>query len=60
MKYGKYLRPGQDPGDAVFAEKQREDRIRDEGLRVVRWIWDELRRFGEVSERLRRALAGGR
>ncbi|WP_141281085.1 hypothetical protein [Pseudonocardia hydrocarbonoxydans] len=60
VKYGKYLRPGQDPGDAVFAEKQREDRIRDEGLRVVRWIWDELRRFGEVSERLRRALAGGR
>lgn len=60
VKYGRHLRPGQDAGDAVFAEKQREDRIRDEGLRVVRWIWDELRRFAEVAERLRRAMAGAR
>lgn len=60
VKYGKYLRPGQDPGDAVFAEKQREDRIRDEGLRVVRWVWDDLRWFREVAERLRRAFAAAR
>ncbi|MBW0091403.1 hypothetical protein I4I73_21565 [Pseudonocardia sp. KRD-184] len=60
VKYGKYLRPGQDAGDAVFAEKQREDRIRDEGLRVVRWVWDDLRWFGEVAERLRRAFAAAR
>lgn len=55
VKYGKYLRPGQSPGDAVFAEKQREDRIRDEGLRVVRWVWAELRHFAAVAERIRRA-----
>jgi hypothetical protein len=57
VKYGKYLRPGQDAGDAVFVEKQREDRIRDEGIRVVRWVWAELRQFAVVAERIRRALA---
>lgn len=57
VKYGKYLRPGQDAGDAVFTEKQREDRIRDEGIRVVRWVWAELRQFAAVAERIRRALA---
>lgn len=57
VKYGKYLRPGQGAGDAVFAEKQREDRIRDEGLRVVRWVWAELRQFAAVAGRIRGALA---
>ena len=57
VKYGKYLRPGQDAGEAVFAEKQREDRIRDEGLRVVRWVWAELRLFAAVADRIRRAHA---
>ncbi|WP_148574294.1 type IV toxin-antitoxin system AbiEi family antitoxin domain-containing protein [Nocardioides caldifontis] len=28
VKYGRYLRPGEDPGDAVFREKQREDHLR--------------------------------
>jgi hypothetical protein len=32
VKYGRLLRPGQTPGDAVVAEKWREDRLRDEGL----------------------------
>jgi hypothetical protein len=36
VKYGRLLRPGQQPGDAVFAEKLREDRLRDQGLSVVR------------------------
>lgn len=57
VKYGKYLRPGQDPGDAVFEEKQREDRLRDEGLRVVRWTWKDLNNFTTVATRLRRAFA---
>ena len=56
VKYGRLLRPGQDPGDAVFAEKMREDAIRDTGLRVVRWVWNELDDFGEVVARLRRAF----
>jgi hypothetical protein len=55
--YGRLLRPGQRPGDVVFAEKVREDAIRDTGFRVVRWIWDELDSFGDVMERLRRAFA---
>lgn len=60
VKYGRLLRPGQEPGDAVFAEKVREDAIRDTGLRVVRWTWPELEPFAAVAERLRRALASAR
>ena len=45
IKYGRCLRPGQDPGDAVFEEKVREDALRDGGLQVVRWIWAELESF---------------
>jgi hypothetical protein len=57
VKYGKYLTPGQSEGDAVFAEKIREDRIRDEGWRVVRWVWADLAAFEPVAVRLRRAFA---
>ena len=56
VKFGRLLRPGQDPGDAAFAEKVREDRIRDEGWRVVRWTWADLADFGAVASRLRRAM----
>ena len=56
-KYGRLLEPGQDPADVVVAEKLREDRIRDLGLRVVRWTWDELDAFDAVVERLQRAFA---
>jgi hypothetical protein len=42
IKYGRLLRPGQSPGDAVFEEKRREDAFRDEDWGVVRWTWDEL------------------
>lgn len=42
VKYGRLLKPGQDPGDAVFAEKRREDALRDQDWRVVRWVWSEL------------------
>jgi hypothetical protein len=57
VKYGRGLRPGQDPGEAVFAEKRREDWLRDHGRQVVRWVWDELATFDEVAGRLRRAFA---
>jgi hypothetical protein len=54
VKYGRLLKPGQEPGDAVFAEKVREDRIRDTGLEVVRWTWAELGpAFTAVAARLR-------
>lgn len=51
VKYGRLLRPGQDPGDAVFAEKLREDAIRAEDLRFGRWTWTELDDFTLVAAR---------
>lgn len=57
VKYGRLLRPGQEPGDAVFAEKLREDELRDLRWRVVRWTWADLHGGGVVGERLRRAFA---
>lgn len=56
VKYGKYLRDGQDPGDAVFAEKQREDRIRDAGWEVARWTWRDLDTPDVIGTRIRRAM----
>ena len=41
-KYGRLLRPGQTAGDAVFAEKRREDALRDLGWQIVRWLWEDL------------------
>ncbi|EGD55370.1 hypothetical protein [Gordonia neofelifaecis] len=44
--FGKYRRellgPGQDPEDAVIAEKLREDGLRALGLGVIRWTWWHL------------------
>jgi hypothetical protein len=60
IKYGRLLRPGQEPGDAVFEEKLREDAIRDEGLAMVRWIWADLQRPEQLGARVGRALARGR
>lgn len=58
-KYGRLLRPGQEPGDVVFAEKLREDALRADGREVVRWTWGELRSFDEVARRIRTAFARG-
>ncbi|HEX2072471.1 MAG TPA: hypothetical protein VHF92_01695 [Geodermatophilus sp.] len=60
VKYGRLLRPGQDPGDAVFEEKRREDAFRDTGWGVVRWTWVELTPGDVVGDRVRRALTRGR
>jgi hypothetical protein len=51
-KYGRLLRPGQSPADAVYAEKRREDALRAEALSVVRWGWDALSDFGPIAARL--------
>lgn len=57
VKYGRaLLRSDQDPGDAVFDEKVREDRLRDAGWEVARWIWSELDEFRPVAARVRRAF----
>jgi hypothetical protein len=60
VKYGRVLRPGQDPGEVVFEEKRREDAFRDEDWGVVRWVWSELVPGTVVGERVRRAHARGR
>jgi hypothetical protein len=41
----------------VFEEKRREDALRDRGLQVVRWVWDELDPFDLPVGRLHRAFA---
>ncbi|MGQ0574425.1 MAG: type IV toxin-antitoxin system AbiEi family antitoxin domain-containing protein [Pseudonocardia sp.] len=56
VKYGRLLRPGQEPGDVVFAEKVREDAIRAERLHVARWTWAELDAFAPVADRIRRGF----
>jgi hypothetical protein len=56
LKYGRLLRPGQHPGDAVFDEKVREDAIREEGWKVARWIWREIDTPRVIGNRLRRAF----
>lgn len=55
VKYGRLLRPGQQPGDAVFEEKLREDAIRDAGYGVVRWCWNDLAQPMALGIRVSRA-----
>jgi hypothetical protein len=57
IKYGRLLRPGQEPGEVVFAEKQREDLLREvTGHRMVRLTWDDYDRPMVTGSRLRRML----
>lgn len=56
VKYGRLLRPGEDPGDAVYREKRREDALRDDGNRVTRWGWIDLDDFRSTANRLRHHL----
>jgi hypothetical protein len=59
QKYGRLLLPGEKPGDAVFKEKVREDRIRALGWHVVRWTWRDLDDRQELAARIGRALEHG-
>lgn len=60
MKYGRGLKPGQDPAEALWREKLREDLLRDLGWQVVRWIWADLDDPRAWFARLERAVARGR
>ncbi len=60
IKYGRLLKPNESSEQAVYREKLREDRIRDLGWQVVRWIWAELFGFEIVRGRLERAFVRGR
>lgn len=57
VKYGRLLRHGEDPGDAVFREKIREDRIREAtGWGMVRLVWADLAAPQATAARVRRML----
>ena len=58
VKYGRLLRPGEEPGDAVFREKRREDLIREllPGWSVIRFVWSDLYAAHETAQRIRRML----
>lgn len=59
VKYGRLLRPGQRVEDVVVREKEREDRLRDEGLQVVRWTWPDLGQPEMLRRRIVRAFERG-
>jgi hypothetical protein len=59
-KYLRDLRPGEEPGEAVFREKLREDRLRDLGWVVVRLVWSDLFTPGPTLRRFWVALSRGR
>lgn len=58
VKYGRLLEPGQDPGEVVFKEKKREDRLREvTGAWMLRIIWSDLDHPDDTAARLRRLMA---
>ncbi|MFC0450073.1 hypothetical protein [Rhodococcus jostii] len=59
VKYERMLKPGQGPSDAVFAEKRREDAMRELGFQMVRWTWEELGDPLRLAARIRRVLTRG-
>ncbi len=57
IKYGRLVKPGQTSGDVVFAEKQREDLLREiTGWPMVRLVWSDLGRFNLTAKRVDRFL----
>ncbi len=57
VKYGRLLAPGQDPGEVVFAEKQREDLLREvTGFAMIRLIWADYERPRLTVSRIDRLL----
>lgn len=56
VKYEKHRRPGESISDTVIREKRREDRLREEGVLVIRWVWDDFRNPQQLRARIRRAL----
>lgn len=57
VKYGRRTPWGQLGQDALWAEKLREDRLRDLGLAVVRWTMADLGRPEDLRARIERAFA---
>lgn len=59
-KYLRGHRPGDTPGDVVWREKKREDRLREQGFEVGRVVWAELDRPPLIAARFRELFARGR
>ena len=60
VKYTSLLPDGQSPSDAVFAEKRREDMIRElTGWRCIRVVWSDLYVPEQTAMRIRRLFDGG-
>lgn len=55
LKYDRLLQPGETAADAVMAEKQRENALRDAQFEVVRWDWSLLKDPPKLLERWRLA-----
>ena len=57
VKYGRLLKPGQDPGEVVFAEKVREDKLREAtGFGMVRLVWADYERPQGTAARIARLM----
>lgn len=57
IKYGRLLKPGQEPGDVVFAEKEREDLVREiTNWVMIRLVWRDLDLPRVTGQRIRRKL----
>jgi hypothetical protein len=56
IKYGRLLKEGETAGDVIYREKLREDALRDNGARVVRWVWADIETPWRLIERIKRAL----
>ncbi|MFW6091864.1 MAG: hypothetical protein ACODAF_08265, partial [Actinomycetota bacterium] len=57
QKYTGDIAGDEDPGEIVWREKKREDRLRDLGYQVVRVITPDFDRPKEVGKRFRKAFA---
>jgi hypothetical protein len=52
VKYGRLLRPDEEPGDAVFREKRREDLLREHTrFAILRLIWSHYDDRASIGER---------
>lgn len=57
VKYGRLLKPGQQVGEVVFAEKQREDELRElTGCRMIRLTWQDYQRPRMIRDRILRLV----
>lgn len=57
IKYGRLLKPNQDPGEVVFDEKKREDLIREiTGGRMFRLVWSDYDDPREILARFDRLV----